>query len=142
MAATYGFEFRYRLCWKPPTIRDLLFKDTEVLTKGDIGNLETGEVDLAATGGDTGLLGAICETVSGTDSTTRVKVIVDADAVYGVTDATARLVGAALDITGTTGAQTVAAKGDDDLVVVTESTTAEETLVMIHPIKHYAYNAT
>ena len=140
MAGTYGFEFRYRECGKPPTILDLLVKDTGTLTKGDLGNLETGEIDLAATA-DTGLLGQILETASGTDSTTRMKVIVDADAVYGVTDANARLVGACLDISGATGAMTVASKTNADLVVVTESTSSEETLVKIHPTQHWQYAA-
>ena len=140
MAATYGFEFRYRICGKPPTVLDLLCKDSEKLSKGDLGNLETGEVDLAATA-DTGLLGAIQETATGVDSTTRFKVISDADAVYGVTDATARLVGACLDISGATGAYTVASKTNADLVVVAESTATEETLVMIHPTQHWQYTA-
>ncbi|NCW58357.1 MAG: hypothetical protein EBV65_11920, partial [Gammaproteobacteria bacterium] len=46
----------------------LYCKDTETLTKGDFANLETGEIDLAATG-DTTLLGAIQQTAAGTDST-------------------------------------------------------------------------
>ena len=140
MAATYGFEFRYRECGKPPTILDLLCKDTDTLTKGDIVNLETGELDLGATA-DTALCGTVMETASGTDSTTRFKVIVDADAVYGVTDANARLVGAGLDIAGTTGAMTVAAGTNDDLVVVAESSATQETLVKIHPTQHWQYTA-
>ena len=88
-----GFKFRYRLCGAPPTIEDLTFKDTETLSKGDLANLESGEIDLAATA-DTNLLGAILETQAGVDSTTKAKVITDADAVYGVTDANARVKGA------------------------------------------------
>jgi len=133
--STYGFHFRYRLSGAPPTIQDLLFKDTETLTKGDLVNLETGEVDLAATN-DTALLGAVLETLSGTDSTTRIRVIVDRDAVYGVYDANARLAGATLDISGTTGAMTVATSSNADLTVVAESTASEETLVMITPGEH------
>ena len=140
MAASKGFEFRYRECGKAPTILDFLCKDTETLTKGDLGNLETGEIDLAATA-DTGLLGAIMETASGTDSTTRFKVIVDADAVYAVYDANARLVGACLDISGATANQTVASKTNADLVVVAESSADEETLVKIHPTQHWQYAA-
>lgn len=133
--STYGFHFRYRLCGMPPTILDLLCKDSETLTKGDIVNLETGEIDLAATN-DTALLGVVLETATGVDSTTRFRVIVDRDAVYGVYDANARLTGATLDISGTTGAMTVGASSNADLTVVAESTASEETLVMITPGEH------
>jgi hypothetical protein len=100
-----------------------------------MANLESGEVDLGATG-DTALLGIIMETGAGTDSTTRVKVIVDSDAVYGVYDANARLKGATLDLSGATGAQTVAASSNKEFVVYAESTAAEETLVKFNVGKH------
>lgn len=134
----YGFHFAYRLGGGDPTIQDLLFKDTETLTKGDLVNLETGEVDLAATG-DAALLGAVVETDSGTNSTTRIRVITDPDAVYAVYDANARLVGATLDLAGTTGAMTVATSSNADLTVVAESTASEPTLVMITHGEH-AFN--
>lgn len=130
-----GFRFRYRMSGGMPTIEDLLYKDTETLTKGDMVNLETGEIDLGATG-DTNFLGVVLETQSGTDSTTRAKVITDADAVYGVYDANARLKGATLDISGATGAQTVAASSNKEFVVIAESTAAEETLVVFNVGKH------
>jgi hypothetical protein len=130
-----GFRPRYRLCGAPFTIQDLLHKDTETLTKGDMVNLETGEIDLAATN-DTALLGVVLETGAGTDSTTRKRVIVDTDAVYGVYDANARLAGATLDIAGTTGAMTIATSSNVDVMVVAESTATEETLVMIAHGEH------
>ena len=133
-----GFRFRFRLCGAPPTIEDLLFKNTETLTKGDLVNLETGEVDLAATN-DTALLGVALEKLSGTDSTTRIKCITDDDAVYGVYDANARLKGATLDLAGATGAMTVAASNNVDLIVVAESAADEETLVKIAHGEH-AFN--
>lgn len=133
-----GFTFRFRESGGAPTILDLLFKDTETLTKGDMVNLETGEVDLAATA-DANLLGVVLETKAGTDSTTRIKVIVDEDAVYGVTDNNARLLGATLDITGATGAQTVAASSNKEFVVARESSATEETLVKFNTGKH-AFN--
>lgn len=136
MASTAkGFHFAYRESGGPATIKDLLFKDTETLTKGDLVNLETGEVDLAATN-DTALLGAVLETISGTDSTTRIRVITDADAVYRVYDANARLVGATLDITGATGNMTVTTSSNADVIVVAESTADEHTLVKIVPAEH------
>ena len=130
----YGFHFRYRLCGQPPTIREFLFKDTETLTAGDLVNLEAtsnvGEVDLAVTT-DTAILGAAIETISGTDSTTYIKCIIDDDAVYAVTDANARAAGATLDIAGATGAMTVATSSNTELLVVANSTATEPTLVMI-----------
>ena len=125
-----GFRYRGRKCGQPPTIQKITMKDTEVLTKGDLINLETGLADLAATD-DAYIVGVVCETVSGTTAVTKVSVIVDEDAVYGVYDASARLKGAALDIAGATGAQTVAADSNHDLRVFANSSAAEETLVTI-----------
>ena len=125
-----GFRPRYRLCGAPFTKVQLLFKDDETLTKGDIVNLESGEVDLAVSG-DTALLGVVTETKTGADSTTYIEVIVDEDAVYGVYDANARKMGDPLDISGNTGAMTVATASNKDLTVVAPSAAGEETLVKI-----------
>src|SRR3970040_787456 len=130
-----GFTFAYRRSGGAPTIVDLLFKDTETLTKGDLANLETGEVDLAATN-DAAFAGVVLETKAGTDSTTRIKVIIDADAVYSVVDANARLLGATLDVAGATGAQTVAASSNKNFVVYAPSAADEETLVRWNIGKH------
>lgn len=131
-----GFRFSHRLSGGSPTIQTLTIKDDETLTKGDLVNLEGGEIDLAATN-DTALVGAVLETKAGTDSTTTYKVITDFDAVYRVYDANARVIGATLDIAGTTGAMTVAASNNVDLIVVADSTATEETLVMIAHGKHW-----
>lgn len=130
-----GFRFRYRMSRQPPTIQTLTIKDSETLTKGDMVNLETGEIDLAATG-DTALVGIVLETKAGTDSTTTYDCITDADAVYGVYDANARVKGATLDISGATGAQTVTTSSNKEFVVVEASTASEETLVRFNVGKH------
>jgi hypothetical protein len=130
-----GFRFRYRLCGAPPTIQWLTCADSETLSKGDMANLETGEIDLGATA-DTALLGAILETKVGVDSTTVYAVIVDSDAVYGVYDASARVKGATLDLSGATGAQTVGTSSNKEFVVVEASTASEETLVRFNIGKH------
>jgi len=130
-----GFTFAFRISGATPTIQRLLFKDTETLTRGDIANLETGEVDLGATA-DTGLLGAVQETVAGTDSTTKISVITDEDAVYSVVDNNARLKGATLDLAGATGAQTVATSSNKEFVVYAPSTATEPTLVQFNVGKH------
>lgn len=135
-----GFTYAYRLSGAAPTIQRLLFKDTETLTKGDIVNLETGELDLGATA-DANLVGSVLQTLSGTDSTTYIEVITDPDAVYSVTDNNARLVGATLDLTGATGAQGVTTSSNKEFVVVAESSATQPTLVRFNVGKHYANKA-
>ncbi len=131
-----GFRPMYRLSGGPTTVQTHTFKDDETLYKGDLVNLESGEIDLAATD-DSALLGVVLKTTTGTDSTTTVEVIVDDDMVYGVYDANARAAGVALDISGSAGAQTVASPGTNaDLIVVAPSTADELTLVRINPAEH------
>lgn len=131
-----GFRFRYRLSGGKPTIQLLTYKDTETLSKGDLVNIESGYIDLGATN-DTALAGVLLETQAGTTQVTQGLVITDPDAVYGVYDPNARVVGATLDISGTTGAMTVATSSNVDLLVVANSTASEETLVQIHPTEHF-----
>jgi uncharacterized Zn finger protein len=135
-----GFTFRYRISGGAPTIQVIKAKDTETLTKGDLLNLEAGEADLAATA-DVNLLGVCLDTGARTDSTTDVYVITDADAVYAVADANARVLGATLDIAGATGAQGVAASSNKEFVVVAPSTAADETLVRINVGKSHQNKA-
>lgn len=130
-----GFRFRYRLSGGPATIQKLVVADT-AFAKGDMVNLESGEADLAVTS-DTALVGAVQETKSGmTASTSTISVIVDGDAVYGVYDANARVKGATLDLSGATGAQTIAASSNKEFVVVADSAADEETLVRFNVGKH------
>lgn len=131
-----GFRYRGRLSGGHPTIQDLLCKDTETLSKGDMANLESGEIDLGATA-DTNFLGMILETQAGTDSTTKFRVIVDADAIYAVYDPVARVKGATLDIAGATGAQTIATSSNKEFVVLMDSAADEETLVTFNVGKHH-----
>lgn len=134
----YGFHFAYRLYGGQPTIRKFIIADTETLTAGDLVEIESdGHVDLAASGDDM-LTGAVVKTVSGTADTTEVLVICDPDAVYAVTDANARVMGATLDISGATGRMTVGNSSNADVRVVADSTATEPTYVMInhgvHPL--------
>jgi hypothetical protein len=134
-----GFRYRGRMCGGPPTIMKLYSKDTVVHTKGDLLMLDgtSGEVLIAAT--DSKVIVGVCnETKSCVDSTTQVEVIVDEDAIYGVYDASVRHINAALDISGATGAMTVAADSNHDLLVVAESAATEETLVMVKHGAHFA----
>lgn len=137
----YGFKYEGLLYDRTgvPTVEKFYFKDDEDLTEGDLVNLETGEVDLAASG-DTGLLGIALETKTGVDSTTEIEVITNPDAIYSVYDANARIKGAKLDFTGATGQMTVTTDSDHDLLVIANSAADERTLVMINP-GHHVMNA-
>lgn len=137
----YGFKFEGLLYDRSgiPTVETHIFKDSEDLTEGDLVNLESGEVDLAATS-DTGLLGIALETKTGVDSTTEIEVITNPDAIYSVYDANARIKGAKLDFSGATGQMTVATDSNHDLLVVANSAADERTLVMINP-GHHVMNA-
>ena len=119
----------------PPTVQKVVIKDSEDLTEGDLVNVESGEIDLAATG-DTSILGAVQETKTGVDSTTEYEVISDPGAIYSVYDANARVIGALLDIAGATGQMTVATDSNHDLMVYATSTADEPTLVQINHGSH------
>ncbi len=133
---TYGFHFvGYITGDKAPVIRKYTFKDTETLTKGDAINLESGEVDLFASGGDTGLIGVANETLAGTTLVTEIEVILDFQGMglWAIYDANARDQGTELDITGATGAQTLGTDSDSDVIVAFNSTATEPTIVRFHP---------
>ena len=153
--AANGFEWRYNISGGRPLILTFLMKDTETLTRGDMLNIESGEVDLAVTS-DTGIAGIFVGpedpndavdgkpgTVAGTDSTTIVKVIVNPDAVYAdANDTSARLAGATLDISGATGAQTMAASSNTEFVVIERKRqSSDETRAMICSSAHYIAKA-
>jgi hypothetical protein len=131
-----GFRYRGRLSGGPATIQDILADDTATYYKGDVVNLESGEADPAVTT-DANLLGVVAETIACTASTTKVRVITDGDAIYGVYDANARAKGATLDIAGSAGAYTIGASSNKELVVVAPSTASEETLVRFNTGKHH-----
>jgi len=149
--AANGFEWRYNISGGRPLILTFLMKDSETLTRGDMLNLESGEVDLMVTT-DVAAVGVFVGpenpndatdgqpgVVSGTDSTTIVKAIVKPDAVYADrNDTSARLPGALLDISGATGAQTIASASNNEFVVVERKRQASlETRVMFTAPTHY-----
>jgi uncharacterized protein YbcI len=131
-----GFEFRYRLSGGPPTVRSLRSKHGHTLAAGDLLNFERGDVALAVAGDGT-LVGAMTERLSGAGPRGRVNVIVDADAVYGVDDPTARSKDDSLWLSGASGAQGVSDGADGDLHVVLGSRADHETLVRINPGRHH-----
>lgn len=111
-----------------PLIRRIPVKDEAIIPAGALVNLETGEADLAVTD-DSGLLGVAVETVDNTDDGEYIHVICNSMAIYSVSDANARLMGATLDIA--TGALGVAASSNADLIVVEPSSATEPTKVML-----------
>jgi hypothetical protein len=126
-----GFRYRGRKSGGPPTIQEFVCASAATYTKGDLLSLTSGEIELAASN-DVTFLGLCLETVAATGvatTGTKVKVIVDEDAIYGVYDANARTKGTILDIDGTTGAMTLAADADSDVQVFANSAADEETLV-------------
>jgi len=149
--AANGFTWRYNVSGGRPLILKLLMKDSETLTKGDMLNLESGEVDLMVTS-DVAAVGVFMGpddpddatdgqpgVVAGTDSTTLVQVIANPDAVYAdPNDTNARLAGALLDISGATGAQTLASASNNEFVVVERKRQAsDETRVQFTAPTHY-----
>jgi len=149
--AANGFEWRYNVSGGRPLILTFLMKDSETFTRGDMMNIESGEVDLMVTS-DVAAAGVFVGpedpndavdgkpgTVSGTDSTTIVKVIVNPDAIYAdANDTNARLAGALLDISGATGAQTLASASNNEFVVIERKRqSTDETRVQLTAPTHY-----
>lgn len=143
-----GFRFVHRMSGAQPTIRNIVSADT-TLHEGDMVNLEGSAAarvaDLAVTN-DTKLVGVVIGpgdadngdggTLTLDGSADTVRVVVDEDAVYAVTDANARDFGDTLDLSGGTGAQTVTTSSNADFIVVADSTASEPTLVMLSQANH------
>lgn len=122
-----GFTFAYlKNGGTAPTIIQQTVADTVVLSKGEMVNLESGELTTAVTA-DTALFGVVIADCDNTDDGLSAWVITDEDAVYSVVDANARVAGATLDIA--TGALGVTTSSNADLIVVADSTATEPTLV-------------
>ena len=134
-----GFKYRNRLSGGNRTKQDIVMADASFV-EGDVVNLEAGQADLGVTT-DANFLGVVVETKAGVAGTTKIKVCTDPDAVYGVTDANARVIGATLDLAGGTGAQGVAASVNKEFVVEADCSATERTLVRFNVGKHYKNKA-
>lgn len=121
-----GFTFAYSLSGTAPIIEKITVANDEVLSKGELVNLESGELDAGASG-DTALVGVCLEDVDNADDGLTCAVIVNEDAVYSVVDNNARVKGATLDIAS--GGMGVTTSSNADLIVVEDSTATEPTLV-------------
>lgn len=124
-----GFKWAYSLSNPAPVPRKYPVKDTVVLTRNMMVNLESGEIDKGATG-DTALLGTVQADVDNTDDGEYGWVIIDPKAVYEVEDANIRLAGATLDLG--TDALSLAASNNVEFIVIENSAADEPTRVMIH----------
>lgn len=124
-----GFELAYTLHGGDAHKLTLPIKSGAAVVAGVIVNIEAGEADLAVTN-DTALAG-VC---TGINADGDAVVVVDPGAVYRVTDATARVVGATLDLAA--GAATVAASSNADLVVAGHSPAGAATIVKITSANH------
>jgi hypothetical protein len=127
-----GFRYRGRRCGGQPTVQDFVATSAATYHKGDMLSANSGEVEIAATDAAVPFLGVCLETAvcDGTATTgTKVKCIVNEDAIYGVYDANARVKGAKLDVSGATSAMTVATDSNHDFIVYAPSAATEETLV-------------
>ncbi len=131
---TAGFKYMGRLSGGPDLIQTFVMADAS-FKKGDIVNLESGQVDLGVTN-DAAFVGVVMETKTGTAGTTEIEVAYASDQILAVYDANARAAGATLDLSGATGAQTVAATSNADFVVISDSTASEWTLVKFNA-NHY-----
>lgn len=131
-----GFHFRYRLSGGRPTVRDFACQEAGAVSRGDILNWDAGNVVLGISG-DSALVGAAIETLDGNPGGKGVRVITDADAVYGVEDPHSRGKGDQLELDGRTGRQRVSTSANPQLTVVLDSDAEEETLVRINVGSHH-----
>lgn len=124
-----GFELAYTLHGGDAHKLAFPVKSGASVAAGTIVNIETGEADVAATN-DTTMAG-VCTGINDDDTAV---VVVDPQAVYRVTDASARVVGATLDLAS--GARGIAASTNADLVVAGHSPAGAPTLVKITSANH------
>ncbi|HWF35075.1 MAG TPA: sigma-70 family RNA polymerase sigma factor [Solirubrobacteraceae bacterium] len=96
-----------------------------------------GRVVRPARAGDEGIVGAALEDWDGSETRSRLEVIIDSDAVYAISDPGGRTVGGSVDVAGEPGAQRVVDSVEGDLEVVGQRAAALETLVRICDAKHY-----
>ena len=130
-----GFTFKYMLGGGVVYLTSFVVKTAESISKGDICKITSGEAENADTS-DTTVFGVAANDA---DAGETVK-LYPPDSVYAVVDASARSCGDALDISGTSDG--VAAKVNDDMIVVRNSTASEDTLVMLHDNAKIFSNAT
>ena len=121
-----AFQWAYSLDGSDPIIQTFTAKNNAVFTKGELVHLESGEAAAGATN-QTTYIGIAAEAVDNTGDGKTVRVIINPNAVYSVTDANSRAVGATLDVAS--GGLGVATNSNADLIVVRDSSATEPTYV-------------
>lgn len=116
-----------------PVTRKYVLADGEIISKGEMCNLESNEVDAGASN-DAAFIGAAVESVDNTDDGLSIWVICNPGAIYAVEDANARGAGDTLDLAS--GGMGVTTSSNADFVVVADSTADEPTLVKFNS-NHY-----
>lgn len=129
-----GFQWAFNISGGAPLIQTFVVKASAVISEGEMCNLESGEADAGATN-DSALIGIAVHDVDNTVDGHTVRCIVNRDAIYSVTDANVRAVGATLDLGS--GGLTLASSSNVDFVVFRDSTATEPTLVYIAPGEHW-----
>ena len=129
-----GFQFVHRQTGAMPTILDIVLRNDEVLSVGEMVNINTGEAEAAGTN-DAAFVGIALEALDNADDGLSIKVIVDKDAIYRVSDDNARLIGATLDL-ASGGLGVTTPNTNKDFIVIKTSTATEPTHVMITPAEH------
>lgn len=124
-----GFELAYTLHGGDAHKLTLPIKSGESVVAGTLVELDAGEAAVAVTA-HADLLG-VC---TGVDANGEAVVVVDPQAVYRVTDATARNLGATLDIAS--GARGVTTSSNADVIVAGKSPAGAATLVKIAGTQH------
>ncbi|MBZ0294506.1 MAG: hypothetical protein K8L99_18220 [Anaerolineae bacterium] len=124
-----GFRWAGSIDGSEPIIRRFVVADTVVLSRGEIVNLESGEVDAGAAG-DSAFLGPATEDVDNTDDGLSVSVITNPGAIYAVDDANVRVAGATLDLAS--GGLGVTGTSNADFKVWADSAADEPTLVVFN----------
>lgn len=124
-----GFKFAGSKDGSQPIIRKFVVADTVVLSRGEVVNLESGEVDAGATN-DTAFVGVCTESVDNTNDGLSVSVITNPGAIWAVEDANARVAGATLDLAS--GGMGLSASVNADFIVWADSAADEPTLVVFN----------
>lgn len=131
-----GFRWAGSMDGSEPIIRRFTVKAAAVLSRNEMVNLESGEVDAGATN-DAAFLGVATEDVDNTADGLTVAVITNPMAIYAVEDANARVAGATLDLAA--GGMGVAATSNADFKVWADSAADEPTLVVFN--QNHAFNS-
>lgn len=136
-----GFSFRYTLSGAAPAYGYMMLKDGESITEGMLVAASTsGTIAPATSAAGTTDLWGVATGTQAESAGSYVYVITNEDAVYAVSDASARYPGDTLSIcSDSLTVCTAVASNSGNLVVVANSASTEETLFRIAPNCHVTH---